>query len=127
MTLSPTAALLGGIVFSLIVVALWLWLRPRIPAAELERRRRRHIHLYGRIRDAEVTDFRDGVVYYTYSIAGVSYTASQDVSSLQQFLPEDPTWLIGPAGVKYLTHNPVDSIVICEQWSGLRIRSTQRT
>ncbi|MCX6620203.1 MAG: hypothetical protein NTY38_03835 [Acidobacteria bacterium] len=127
MNLSPAAALLGGVVIALLVVAVWMWLHPRVSAGEAERRRRMHIQLHGRIRDAEVTDVRDWTVYYTYSVAGVVYTASQDVSSLQEHVPEELAHVVGPAGVKYLTRNPVDSIVLCEEWSGLRIPVRQRS
>lgn len=121
MSLSPAAVLAGGVLLSILVVGMWLLLRPKIAPEELERRRRHYIHLHGRIRDAEVTEVRDWVAYYTYLVAGVTYTASQDMSTLREFLPEDPTLLAGSAGVKYLGRNPADSIVICEDWSGLRI------
>ena len=127
MTLTPNAVLIGSIVLSALVLIGWFVFRPRVSPAELERRRRLAIHNHGRIRDAEVTDVRDLVVYYTYSVAGVIYTASQDVSTLTEFLPEDPSWLVGPAGVKYSTRNPVDSIVICEEWSGLRVPVIEKT
>ena len=126
MSISPTATLAGGVLLSLLVVAVWMCFRPKVSPAELERRRRRQVYLNGRIRDAEVTEVRDWFAYYTYSVAGVTYTASQDIAPLHESLPEDPSLLVGPAGVKYLAQNPADSIVICEEWSGLRVPPARR-
>jgi len=35
-------------------------------------------------------------------------------------LPADRMSMVGPASVKYDPRNPANSIVLCEQWSGLR-------
>jgi hypothetical protein len=53
-------------------------------------------------------------------VRGVQYTASQDVESLRERLPSDPERLIGVANLKYASNNPANSILICEEWSGLR-------
>lgn len=92
----------------------------KIDPAERERRRRLSIHTRGRMGEAEITDVGDGVLYYSYTIRGVEYTASQDVSALKQMLPPDPAKLIGPATLKFLSRNPFNSIVVCEEWTGLR-------
>ena len=63
----------------------------------------------------------DNLLYYGYSLRGVQYTASQDVTSLRTLLPEDLNRLIGPSGMKYDTNNPANSILLCEEWIGLRI------
>jgi hypothetical protein len=70
--------------------------------------------------DAVITDVGEGVLYYSYSVRGVEYTASQDVSGLKQMLPPDPEKLIGPATLKFLSRNPFNSIVVCEEWAGFR-------
>jgi hypothetical protein len=72
--------------------------------------------------DGMLTDVRENTLYYSYSIHGVDYAASQDVSRLRDRLPEDHDLLIGPVTLKYSVRNPANSIVVCEQWSGLRIR-----
>jgi len=68
-------------------------------------------------------DVRDTLILYEYGVAGVVYTASQDVSSLGPFLPADPMSIIGPATIKFDRRNPANSMVVCERWSGLGSRS----
>jgi hypothetical protein len=88
---------------------------------ERERIRRWTVNARGRMGDAIITDVRDNLVIYEYSVRGVMYNASQDVSALCDFLPEDRSLLAGPASLKYHPKNPANSIVICERWSGLRV------
>jgi hypothetical protein len=120
--LTPVVAGLGALGGLLLALSLWLLFRPRSTPAERERKRRLAVHSKGRVCDASVIDVRDNALYYRYSIAGVEYTASQDISNLRELLPPDPSVLIGPATLKYLPRNPANSIVICEEWSGLRSR-----
>jgi hypothetical protein len=68
-----------------------------------------------------VNEVGENLLYYAYSIRGVQYTASQDVSTLRELLPEDLSRVIGPSGMKYATNNPANSILLCEEWSGLRV------
>ncbi len=94
-----------------------------VPAEEREKRRRLLVNEKGRTLNAMITDFSEGKVCYTYEIFGVEYTAFQDVSALATLLPADPGTLIErPATLKYLASNPANSIVVCEEWSGLRFR-----
>ena len=88
-----------------------------------ERRRRLDLHLHGRLWDALITEASDTMLYYSYSVGGVQYEASQDVSALRNLLPPEPERLIGPANLKYAPRNPANSILICEEWSGLRAPS----
>ena len=60
------------------------------------------------------------LLVYNYDVAGVTYEASQDVTHLRQFIDLYSCRLGFPASVKYDPHNPGDSIVISETWSGLR-------
>ena len=75
----------------------------------------------GRLSHGTVTDVGSDVVYYSYAVAGVEYRASQETSTLTQFLPADRDRVIGPVTLKYSPRNPANSIVLCEHWSGLRI------
>jgi hypothetical protein len=88
-----------------------------------ERKRRLELHQRGRLGDALITEATDAMVYYSYSVGGVQYEASQDVTSLRDLLPPEPERLIGPASLKYSSRNPANSILICEEWSGLRAPS----
>jgi hypothetical protein len=102
-------------------------------AAEHERERRLRIHEIGRITDGTVIDAQeiDGdaeghgesqLVIYTYDVSGVTYEASQDVTTLRH-LVDLHTCKIGlPASIKYDPKSPGNSIVICEGWTGLRVR-----
>jgi hypothetical protein len=113
-------AVLSGVAVLSVVVGIRLVRSFKIDPAERERRRRLSIHTRGRMGEAEITDVGDGVLYYSYTIRGVEYTASQDVSALKQMLPPDPAKLIGPATLKFLSRNPFNSIVVCEEWTGFR-------
>jgi hypothetical protein len=113
---------------ALIALALWIAVRRRATPEKREQRRRLQLHATGRLGDALVTETEGNLLYYSYSIRGVQYTASQDVSALRgtaewngSRLPEDLSRLIGPCGMKYVSNNPANSILLCEEWSGLRI------
>src|ERR1700738_4811072 len=71
-----------------------------------ERKRRLELHQHGRLGDALITEATDTMLYYSYSVRGVQYEASQDVSGLRELLPPEPERLIGPASLKYSTRNP---------------------
>jgi len=78
------------------------------------------LYLRGKISDGEVIEFEGSSIMYSYYVAGVGYTAMQDLSGLAEFLPENPLALIGPVCLKHDPRNPANSIVVCEKWSGLR-------
>jgi hypothetical protein len=116
-----SAEVLG--VLAILAVAGFLarqYLRQRPDADELERRRRELIHNKGKLGDGEIVDFDGAAIVYEYQVAGVGYTTSQDVSKLASLLPTDRMSMVGPASVKYDPRNPANSIVLCEQWTGLR-------
>jgi hypothetical protein len=124
--LAGVPALAIGVVFAaaLIAVVTWLVLRRRPSPAARERRRRLAIQAKGRMADATILDFQGDELFYSYTVRGVEYTASQDVSALRDRLPENLTVLLGCATVKYQPANPANSIVVSEEWSGLRERRT---
>ena len=105
--------LAGGLV-------LWRWLRNRPDADELERRRRDTLVRNGKMGDGEILDVDAASVMYSYYIRGVAYTATQDVGTLLSLLPEDRMKMIGPVSIRFDPRNPANSIVLSEQWSGLR-------
>ena len=99
----------------------FFYIRERRKPKDKEQRRRLAVNQTGRIGDATITDIQDEIFFYEYSISGVTYTASQDVSKLREYMPASPERLIGQAAsLKYTPQNPANSILVCEQWSGLR-------
>ncbi len=103
-----------------VAVAVWLVHRLRQDPNEKERRRRLMVNRDGRLGDAMITEVQDDLAYYSYTIRGVGYTASQDLSQLKSVLPGDLERIIGPVTVKYTPRNPANSIILSETWSGLR-------
>jgi hypothetical protein len=102
--------------------------RPRQSVEEMERERRELLASIGRITDGSITDApvqQAGldagplVIVYNYRIAGVTYECAQDVSSLAQHVRDVRADL--PVQVRYDMHNPGNSIVVSESWSGLRL------
>jgi hypothetical protein len=95
-----------------------------------ERERRLRISAGGRITDGTVIDVHEiestpaqpgaQLVIYQYDVAGVSYECSQDVTMLRPYVDLHSCRLGLPASIKYDPQNPGNSIVIAEDWSGLR-------
>lgn len=112
----------AGLVPIAAAVAFVVARRLRISPEERERRRRQLVSREGRLADGALTDIDGTVIFYTYVVRGVEYSATQDISGLSASLPDDPARLLGPVTLKYLPRNPANSIVICESWSGLRLR-----
>lgn len=94
--------------------------RRRLTPQERERKRRLDVNARGRTGNAILLDYRDGVFSYTYDVHSIEYIATQDIGAVLTYLPADPSTLVGrPAIIKYLASNPANSIVLCEEWSGL--------
>jgi len=123
--------------YSFIVVtaagALWAagaWAKSRRKSPDqLEQERRTRISEIGRITDGTVIDVNEmqsnGVgerqlLIYHYDVAGVSYEASQDVSCLRHLVDLHSCRTGLMTSIKYDPGNPGNSIVIAENWTGLR-------
>jgi len=115
-------ALLLRLAVLLLALAAWIVIRVRRKSSDREQRRRLAVNARGRLGDATITDVSADTIYYSYTVNGVVYEGSQDVSQLSSLIPSEPERLIGPASLKYQPRNPANSIVICEEWSGLRRR-----
>ena len=111
-------------------VAWYALRRPRPSLEEIERERRELLASSGRITDGSITDApvqddMDGsgasplIIVYNYRIAGVSYECAQDVTLLAEHVRDVRADL--PIQVRYDMHNPANSIVVAESWSGLRL------
>jgi hypothetical protein len=126
MTEGLQVAALCGVSVALIALAIWIVLRVHGTPEKRERKRRLSVHRQGRVGDAMISEATDHTLYYFYTVRGVQYTASQDISALRDYLPADPHRLIGVAGLKYSSKNPANSILVCEEWSGLRAPAAVR-
>ena len=96
------------------------WQRSRVSPEERERQRRVALVAHGKMGDATLLEIRGDFLLYSYAVRGVEYTASQDLSALQAHLPPDLTSVVGTVLVRYDARNPANSIVLAEDWSGLR-------
>ena len=95
------------------------WQRSRVTAEERERRRCAQLVATGKISDAMLVEIRENLVFYSYSVRGVEYTASQDLSRFVGEVAVDFSG-VSAMSVKYDPRNPANSIVVAEAWSGLR-------
>ena len=120
--------LIGAGVLAAVGVYTFVRSRRKDPDAR-ERERRTWLTTSGRIIDGTVTDVQElnhngtgpiQLLFYRYEIAGVQYEASQDVTRLRQFIDVHSCRLGLPASIKYDPRNPGNSIVISENWTGLR-------
>lgn len=122
-------ALAGGL-----AIVIWNMVRRsrRKDPEEIERHRRMELHRRGRITAGEIVDLlepesgvsvaglpRPLMIVYKYEVAGVTYEVSQDISALSS--PVRSVRLTGSqtASVKYDPKAPTNSIVLCEEWSGI--------
>ena len=116
-------------VASLTAAGVWLLRRKRPTPDELERSRRRFLVQSGRLVDGMLLDVaeldggedrRHTMLIYNYRIGGVDYECSQDVTALGGVLDAKQVRAGFPCSVRYQPGNPQNSIVVAEQWSGLR-------
>jgi hypothetical protein len=59
------------------------------------------------------------LLFYTYSISGVTYETAQDITGLEEQLHLDRVAAGQIASVKYDPSNPSNSILLADDWSGL--------
>lgn len=99
-------------------------------ADDLERERRAWLEGAGRITDGTVIDVHElepekhrhasVMLIYKYDVAGVSYECSQDVTYLRHWINLHSCRLGLHTSVKYDPQNPGNSLVVSENWMGLR-------
>jgi len=116
---------------SVAVLGAYVLLRRRPKNADdLERERRAWLEGSGRITDGTVIDVQElsghdhhrdaTMLIYKYDVAGVSYECSQDVTYLRQWINLHSCRLGLQTSVKYDPQNPGNSLVVSENWMGLR-------
>ena len=110
----------------------WAAMRKRPTEEELERQRRQYLVKSGRIMDGTILDISDvgadesgraeglHLILYKYEIAGVVYECSQDVTPLKEYVNIYECRLSFPCSVRYDPRCPSNSIIVAENWSGLR-------
>ncbi len=110
--------------------ALWLIFRKRPTAEELERARRLFLVQSGRLVDGMLLDIcelkaKDGrtltMLLFNYRIGGVDYECSQDITDILTAVDATQVRAGFPCTVRSQPGSPQNSIVVAEQWSGLRI------
>jgi len=60
------------------------------------------------------------LIRYSYSISGVTYETAQDVTGLEERLCLERLAAGQPASVKYDAANPSNSILVADDWSGIK-------
>ena len=135
---------LGGGSILAIALIVYAFMRPSVDAEEAERKRRLHLNHIGRITEGQVVDLseqpapsveerrgllgsrsrplRDSRPRYlvSYSISGVTYHTAQDITGLESQVRFAGLMAGQQASVKYDPSNPSDSILVADDWSGLR-------
>jgi hypothetical protein len=137
---------MGGAAIAALAMIAYAFFRPAVNPYEAERKRRLHLNQIGRIAEGQVVELiehppesqeaRKGLfgksarpladagprqlVSYSYAISGVTYHTAQDITGLEGQIQFDRLVAGQPASVKYDTANPSDSIIVADDWSGLR-------
>ena len=138
-------ALLGGSLAAILLIV-YAFVRPAVDPQEEERKRRLHLNLIGRIAEGQVVELAEHpapvvearrgllgsrprplanngprhLVSYSYSISGVTYHTAQDITGLESQVRLERLVAGQPASIKYDPANPSDSILVADDWSGLR-------
>jgi hypothetical protein len=136
----------AGAGLTLLLLIVYALYRPPVDPEEAERRRRLHLNQIGRIAEGSVVELVEHLaepdkasrrrfgsharpllasrsrhlVSYSYSISGVIYQTAQDITGLESQIRLERLVAGQPASIKYDPSNPVDSILVADDWSGLR-------
>jgi len=137
---------MGGAAVAAIAMIAYAFFRPKENPEEIERKRRLHLNQIGRIAEGQVVELvahapepREKsknlfgsrpeplvdlnprqLVSYSYAISGVTYHTAQDITGLESQVRFDKLVAGQPASIKYDPSNPTDSILVADDWSGLR-------
>lgn len=111
-------------------LVLWLIFRKRPTEAEIERGRRLFLVQSGRLVDGMLldvfeTEATDGrtltMLLYSYRIGGVDYECAQNITEMSDVVDPAQVRAGFPCSVRYQPGNAQNSIVVAEEWSGLRV------
>jgi hypothetical protein len=118
------------LIAALVAIILWLLFHKRPTPDELERARRQFLAKYGRLVDGMLLDIcevpaEDGrtltMLLYTYRIGGVDYESSQDVTAMSEVVDVSRVVPGFPCSARYQPGSPQNSMVVAEEWTGLRL------
>ena len=138
-------AMVGAAIVAIAMIA-YAFIRPEETPEEAERKRRLHLNQIGRIAEGQVVELAEHtpeatqaqkrrfgsrarplsdlrprqMVTYSYAISGVTYHTAQDITGLEGQSRFERLVAGQPASVKYDPSNPSDSILVADDWSGLR-------
>ncbi len=122
-------------IVGLAAVALWLVFRRRPSAEELEQARRKFLVQSGRLVDGMLLDVCQvpfppasksepahtlTMLLFSYRIGGAEYECSQNITNLTGVVDAEQVRAGFPCTVRYQPGNPQNSIVVAEEWTGLR-------
>lgn len=131
--MNPTLGLTFGLAVAATAAALGAWTLARLrwrrkSPDEIERLRRLDVNRRGRITVGNIVDIVDPdaatghgrLVVYKYEVAGVIYEVAQNISGLPELAAAAPTLPGHTASIKYDPKQPTNSILACEEWSGIK-------
>jgi len=121
----------AGVVLTMALGIILLARMQRKTPEEVERLRRITINRRGRVTYGQIVDMlepqpgRQGarLVVFKYEVASVKYEAAQDIHALPGVVVQVRQATGQMVRVKYMVDQPGNSIVACEEWSGLFIFS----
>jgi hypothetical protein len=137
---------MAGAAIAAVAMIAYAFFRPAVNPEEEERKRRLHLNQIGRIAEGQIVELverpsetkkarkrlfrsrarplRDArprhLVSYSYLISGVTYQTAQDITGLESQIRLERVVAGQPASIKYDAANPSDSILVADDWSGLR-------
>jgi hypothetical protein len=136
---------MAGAAIAAILMIVYAFFRPAVDEEQAERKRRLHLNQIGRIAEGQVVELAEHppepkeprkklfggahplpdnrprhLVSYSYAISGVTYHTAQDITGLESQVRFERLVAGQPASVKYDPSNPSDSILVADDWSGLR-------
>jgi hypothetical protein len=122
-----------AVVATLVAAGLWMVFHKRPTPEERERARRQLLARSGRLVDGMLLDIceveataKDGtartltMLVYSYRIGGVDYESSQDITDMRGVVDAAEVRAGFPCSARYLPGSPQNSIVVAEEWTGLR-------
>ncbi len=137
---------MGGAAIAAAAMIAYAFFRPTEAPEDVERKRRLHLNQIGRIAEGQVVELAEHppappapnrrvfgsrarpladtgprhLVSYSYAISGVTYHTAQDITGLEGQIRFERLVTGQPASIKYDPANPSDSILVADDWSGLR-------